>query len=345
MTKTRLLATLVLLLGSTAYAKSPVAKAPAPAATMGAAVVPTAALLPLPARPPGGTAVYANLPAAMTGKELPRWPIELRPFADLQRLCTPGPCSRLDRVELALVRAARWMATFDEGPTRFDAAVALHEIRETVDSDTLRTAFAAARQRADGDHDHPQRRFWIADFASEAKHTSRWAVPGEPGQRVNVNKVLHEALYCKEYGWRPATMAYVCGPMRDAGGYETTHGLWALAIAVENGCLKDADYIPCARALHAELAAAQPAELRPQVTLDVDLYAERLLQPLMTGFVDPAIERWVDALLAVQNPDGSWGIRREGEDPYYRYHATMMSAWSFSEWCRRQIAYPALRMP
>jgi len=237
------------------------------------------------------------------------------------------------------------MATFQEGPTRFDAAVAIHEIRETVDSDDLRRAFETTRQRADGDHDHPQRRFWIADFPTEAKHTSQWSVPKEPGQRVGVNKVLHEALYCKEYGMRRATLEYICGPMRDDGGYETTHGLWALAIARENGCLKDAHYVPCARALHAELAAAQPAELRPQVTLDIDLYAERLLQPLMTGFVDPAVERWVDALLAQQNPDGSWGIRRDGEDPYYRFHATMMSAWSMSEWYRRQIAYPGLRVP
>ncbi len=294
-------------------------------------------------RPGGGSAAAVGFRAALSTTELPRWPIEMRSVDELRKLCLPATCERWDRLELALQRAAQWMASYSEGKPRFDAAVALSQIRQTVDSDALRAAFEAARAIADRDQDHPHRRFWQPDLQAPASATSRWPVPTAPGKRIGSNYVLSEALFCRESGWRPETMVYVCGIMRDQGGYESTHALWGLAIAHQNGCIKDEDYAPCALSLQEELAKAQPLDFRPQATLDIDLYAERVLQSLLTGTTNPAVDTWAETLLRLQNDDGSWGMRRDGEEPYYRYHATMMSTWAAAEWYRRFVAYPQLR--
>jgi hypothetical protein len=207
----------------------------------------------------------------------------------------------------------------------------------------LRTAFERARPLADHDDDNPQRRFWVPDFTAPPEHTSRWKVPVNPGERVNTNRVLGEALFCKENGWRADTMRYLCGPMRDDGGYQTTHALWALSIAHAYGCVGGAAYEACARSLQQELVAKQPATFEPQATLDIDLYAERLQHVVVTGYPDPIVNQWAHRLLELQGADGSWGIVKQGEDPYYRYHTTFISTWALAEWYRRLVAHPDLR--
>ena len=100
----------------------------------------------------------------------------------------------------------------------------------------MRVAFEHARAVADGDADHPQRRFWTRDLVLPAERTSRWSVPRRGEERVNTNRVIDEAVHCAHNGWRHATLRYLCGPMRDGGGYQSTHALWSLVIAHENGC-------------------------------------------------------------------------------------------------------------
>jgi hypothetical protein len=89
---------------------------------------------------------------------------------------------------------------------------------------------------ADADADHPHRRFWLSDFRSPAGETSQWQVSPDV-ERAEPDLVLSEALHCTENGWRSQTTAYVCGPMRDAGGYQSTRALWAVTIARDRGCL------------------------------------------------------------------------------------------------------------
>lgn len=256
-------------------------------------------------------------------------PVAARELDTLDRLTAScgENCSRAARVDLALQRAAAWMTRFD-GDLRFDAAVLLTLIREHVDSPELRAAFAKARPRADFDADHPHRRLWTPDFVSPPEHTRGWDVPGATDKRVNPNFVVSEALHCAANGWRDETERYVCGPMRDDGGYQSTHALWALDIAIRNGCTRAED---CVATLRHEMRERQPDPFAPEKTLDIDLFSERLALYARTGPIDERVASDIDRLLALQQPDGSWGIGRD-DDAYYRYHATGTAAWALAEW-------------
>lgn len=258
------------------------------------------------------------------------WPLRLSPLPVVRQACRTDFCLAGAAVDLVLNRAAHWMAAYDK-VLRFDAAIGLSQIRRIVDSPELERAWTAAVAVADADHDHPHRRFWRADLHSPPAHTSEWLAPAS-GERVNSNLVLSEALHCSENGWRSQTTAYVCGPMRDAGGYQSTHALWALALAQQSGCLEDAA-LACVRDVQKEVAQAQPAKLEPRKTLDIDLYAERLLVLLLSGYDGPQIHTWARTLIGVQDGAGSWGVAAE-EEPYYRYHATNATTWALAEWLR-----------
>jgi len=265
-----------------------------------------------------------------SGRATPPAARPLAPLAELQGRCA-ADCPRAVRVDLAIQRAAVWLAGYPDD-LQFDAAVLLSLIRANVDSAELRTAFARARTRADHDHDHPHRRLWATDMISPPEHTSRWQAPAPGAARVNTNRVLSEALHCRENGWRELTENYACGAMRDTGGYHTTHAIWSLDIARRNGCTVADE---CLASLRAELLAAQPAELRAKSTLEIDLYAERAVMLLRTGTAASAASGWVDALLGLQRADGSWGA---GTDPvpYYRYHATAAVVWALAEWSKER---------
>lgn len=303
---------------------------------------PTTAGSTLLSRPVEGTAKLSGLATVMESDVVPQWPVELMPPAN-GAPCTAPSCTEWQQLERALFRAGEWLASFPQTALRFDAAMGLSQIRQTVDSDALRVAFKRARTVADRDNDHPHRRFWIPGFHAPARDTSQWEVPSDGSQRVNTNRVVSEALHCAENGWRAQTMRYVCGPMRDSGGYQTTHALWALHIAHQNGCIAEADFDACARALQSELRTYQPTTLEPHATLDIDLYAERLLTLVLSGYPDPVVNDWAADLIHLQGRDGSWGVSANSEEPYYRYHATMVVSWALAEWCRRLVGHPEVR--
>lgn len=257
-------------------------------------------------------------------------PVELPEVEPLQQRCAAAQCSVEARVWLALARAGVWLAAYS-GELRFDAAVTLTHIRRRVDSPALRQANDRARAVADRDHDHPHRRLWLPELVSPPEATSLWRVPASGEPRININYVVSEALHCDRNGWRPEVQAYLCGSMRDAGGYQTTHALWALVLARDHGCARTEAAEACQRALVDELVAAQPTELRPSRTLDLDLYGERLLTLLLAGDRHPRVASWAVALVQAQNADGSWGVG-EDPDPYFRYHATGIAAWALAEW-------------
>ncbi len=292
-------------------------------------------------RPLAGSAQLRGFATIIESGIIPQWPVEL--LAARATPCAAPSCAQWQQLERTLFHAGEWLASFPQTALRFDAAMGLSQIRQTVDSDALRVAFKRARTVADRDNDHPHRRFWIPGFRSPARDTSQWEVPTDNRQRVNTNRVVSEALHCAENGWRPQTMHYVCGPMRDDGGYQTTHALWALYIAHQNGCVSAADFDACARELQSELRAYQPASLEPHATLDIDLYAERLLTLVLSGDPDRIVNAWAANLTGLQAPDGSWGVPAVGEEPYYRYHATMVVTWALAEWYRRLVGHPDAR--
>lgn len=322
------LAALVLL--ALAAAASPGLADTSAAGTASAPDAPAAVANPTPAAPARQPSA-SGLAAAMSSASPRAWPIELAPADTARAACAGEACNLWQRLDLAVGRAAEWLADFPRNQLRFDAATMLSGVRRTFDSDALRRAFATARSVADRDDDNPRRRFWVPEMRIDAARTSRWQVPTD-GSRVNTNRVVEEALYCAENGWRPETTRYVCGPMRDDGGYQSAHGLWVLSIARRNGCVEEE---ACLASLQAELAAAQPDRLAPRATLDIDLFAERLMVLLASGYRQPAVDGWAEELLALQDAGGSWGVEQAGERPYYRYHATALSVWALAEWVRR----------
>lgn len=233
-------------------------------------------------------------------------------------------------------RAAAWLARFPESALQLDAAMMLSRIRRSVDGRALRQAAASAVRVADRDHDHPHRRFHDPEFRSPREHTAAWQPPATGAPRVNPNLVLSEALHCTENGFRAETVAYACGPMRDGGGYHSTHALLSLVLAREGGCVDLAATADCVAALAAELAAAQPDPLRPERSLDIDLYAERTLMRLLAGNGAESLDREVETLLSFQDEDGSFGVRVPGEPPYHRFHTTGIALWTLAEWHRRR---------
>ena len=208
------------------------------------------------------------------------------------------------------------MSQFPAEQLRFDAAVGLTHLARLHDSPSVRKALARARAVADRDADHPQRRFW---------NPSAGTAPRPLEAKMNLNRAIDEALWCDVYGLRPQMLAHINGPMRDAGGYGSTHALWALIIARDRKCLDD---FPKASAeIRAELRRAQP-DAPGSSTLDVDLYAERLLM-LQLAHDDHGVTVWAEQLRSRQNADGSWGSADDVE-PYHRYHATLAAAWALS---------------
>jgi len=222
----------------------------------------------------------------------------------------------------AIERAAQWMAGFPQEQLRFDAAVGLAAIRRHRDTPQVREAFDRARVVAERDADNPMLRAIEPSYRAPPEVTTRRSPPD------NVNRPLEEVIHCAQNGLRQQTLEYITGPMRDRGGYGTTHAVWALALARDAGCI--ADFAERVEPLLKELRDAQPDRPQPNA-LAVDLFAERVLMLAIAG---GRVDHWAKPLLEAQNPDGSFGALGTGEDPYHRYHATMVAAWALSEWAK-----------
>ncbi len=238
----------------------------------------------------------------------------------------PDPAAIDRAIESALLFQLEYLVEPPEPPSN-DAQVGARAIRALVDSpsSTQLVARVAVVLAAATD---PLQRLWDPALTLAPEHTAAWSLP-ESG-RANPNRVLIEAAYCDDNGLRAETAAYLCGPMRDDGGYQSAHAAWALSIAVDRACtvpLPD-----CADALATELLSAAALDGAPTTTLDADLLAERLLFGLRVGGDRQGWIPHVRDLLSAQAPDGSFGVSVAGERPYYRYHAAMAAAWALATW-------------
>ncbi|MBL8953081.1 MAG: hypothetical protein JNK82_20050, partial [Myxococcaceae bacterium] len=182
-------------------------------------------------------------------------------------------------------RAAEWLAKFPTEQLKFDAAVGTGELARLRPSPASKLAYERARGVADKDTDHPQRRFWLTDYSVAKSAVTKWQ-PTDP--KVNLNRPIDEALWCDVHGLRPETVTYASGPMRDGGGYRSTHALWALIIARDRKCLEPKAFEKATADVRVELKKAQPVDIGP-ASLDVDLYAERLLFLLLAGERDTTL--------------------------------------------------------
>jgi hypothetical protein len=269
------------------------------------------------------------------------WPLPLSPLRAARQACRTDFCLAADALELVLNRAAQWLAAYDE-ELRFDAAVNLSQIRRIVGSPDLERAWTTAAAAANHDPEHPLRRFWLPDFRAPLEHTARWPVP-IGGERVSSDRVLTEALHCKDNGWRSETTAYVCGPMRDGGGDQSVDALWALTLARERGCL-DELVRGCLQQIQEEIARVQPGVFEPRKTLDFEIYARRLLTLLLSGYDKPDVHTWARRLIELQGGGGNWAVGIE-EDRYDRYRATSAATWALAEWLRFLAVHPGQALP
>src|ERR1041385_3420887 len=114
-------------------------------------------------------------------------------------------------------RAGDWMARFPPEKLRFDAAIGLAAILEHAHGPALRTAYNRTKEVADHDTDNPLRRAFDPTNRADKSVTAGWEIP-KPGERVNVNRIVAEALHCRENGIRPEALDYATGAMRDQGG-------------------------------------------------------------------------------------------------------------------------------
>lgn len=235
-------------------------------------------------------------------------------------------CSLPEQVDRALWRLGPFLAEW-EGETSVDAAMAVHAIREVVDSEALSRAWERVRTTADADADHPHRRVWAT---MEVGPTNAWSMPSD--RRPNLNKLMSEALWCDVYPLREETLAYLHGGMLDDGGYWTTHAAWALAEARARDCIEQARFETAAALILADLLPHQPASLVDPTVPELDLFAERLLAMQWLGHQGPEVEASLQVLLEHQAADGGWGEPDPEDNPYYGYHAAFMAGWALSEW-------------
>lgn len=242
---------------------------------------------------------------------------------------SPEPIRPPDTRE-RIVKAAEWMSTFPTGELRLDAMIALSRIAAVVDAEPVQRALERARGEVDVDNDHPHRRIWDPQQRAERARVASWTPPraGEP--RINPNRPISEVLHCTEHGLRPETLEYIGGAMRDEGGYHSTHAAFALAVARDNGCVDPEQAARLTEELARELRAFQPDPFEPATTLDIDLYGERVLMLLLLGDRAPPVDRWLERLAELQNDDGSWGLPSSDDPAYYRFHATMIAAWTLA---------------
>ncbi len=204
----------------------------------------------------------------------------------------------------------RWV-----GEPAFDGLIGTNAIVESHPTPVAKRVRDRISSQVDLDGGHPLRRLVDPTFPipREVAHSD--------ATRPTINRVLIEVAACNEHGLRPVTASWICGAMRDDGGYGTTHALWAAVIARNNGCAP----VTCLDDLVAELATSQPAAPGP-ATLEADLFAERILMRRLAGAFVAGTE--FEALRHAQTAEGRFGVSPAGEPPWHAFHAAMTATWA-----------------
>ena len=241
--------------------------------------------------------------------------------------------------------ALRFLSSFSEDELGYDAAVGMHYINQTCAIDPadhaakhwLDLAYKNAMARAAMDNDHPSQRLWNSSFTACASSSSSLLSDLRTykisSRRINPNRILLAALECAacthNRRMHAEAVEYLCSGMRDNGGYQTTHAMWALVIARDNRCDVSAK---CMRDIRDEILYFQRSQ--PPFfssTLDVDLFAERLLMLALAHHPNATeLQQWGAILASAQQPNGKFGVSSTplGENLYYSYHSTFVSTWA-----------------
>ena len=240
-----------------------------------------------------------------------------------------GISSQIDKT---VKKAAAWIYKQADENERFDSLIMLNYICRYSDEKNLIKACRIIEEKQKEDDDNPFRRIWDPEFRSPEEYINGWAVPEISENRVNVNRVMLELLYCSDYGIRNQTLNYIENIMLDGGGYHTTHGLWAIVLSAQNGCLSDEGFRRLADPYVEELYDIQPEKLNEISAEIVDLFAERTVMILMsvsinTEYSKPEqLRHYISVIAEAQNKDGCWGS--ESENPDLVFHSALLCVWA-----------------
>ncbi len=73
----------------------------------------------------------------------------------------------------------------------------------------MRQAYENARNVADRGTDNPMQKIWNLSYSIPPDAKISWNVPRNGDSRINPNRVLIEALHCKENGIRRETLTMI----------------------------------------------------------------------------------------------------------------------------------------
>ncbi len=247
------------------------------------------------------------------------------------RRVVSAPQTLARRVKAAIHRGIQALCRVPETQLRYDTALSLVMVRKRLFWPELEPCYARIKARALKDDDNPMN--VLIDPAAarpiDAHALQRLPIPKAGQARTNVNHIVIRAVHCRRFPVPRKVFAYLIGPMRDHGGYHSTHALWSLLMMRRQGCGDRAEVERAVASLRQELQDALTKQPAMSTTPSIDLNAERILFLVESGVAVDRLSGPVQRLLAAQRPDGVFATSREERAPW-RVHATSVSVWALS---------------
>ena len=244
-------------------------------------------------------------------------------------------------IRKAIRRGVEAICKIPEQNLRHDTATGLSHVRRVIWWKDLDGCFDRIKKRAFKDHDNPLNVLidpsYRGPISIDSILKSRLPKPGE--KRINVNRILSRAAHCKKNTFTDPAFAYTTGPMRDSGGFHSTHAIWALIILKERGCRTGPKLDKAILDLRKELSDAQKKGLDPKTTRNIDLYAERIMCLAMSGESPESLAPFVEKLMATQRKDGLFATPTE-KQKHWLLHCTTVSVWALAEFLKARGRRP-----
>ena len=226
----------------------------------------------------------------------------------------PQPSFDHPGVEQAIERGLVWYLEHDDGAD-IGSALFLHYLSRKF---SLPLDLSPIVERA------------IANTPEKLRPLRRLVDPNASVEAAQIDTVdrfawpVFQGLYCDRFG-SPKDYHDRIKTLSDMGGYELTHAVLGIDLALERGCLS-VDEVT-------DLVAQQNqflAEIPTQNAFEQDLSLEAIAL-LLHRDAHALIEfPWIEKVLEMQHSDGGWGSKEHSDA-----HATMLSLWILLE-----VAYP-----
>lgn len=235
------------------------------------------------------------------------------------------------RVKKSIRLGIQALCRFEDKDLRHDTAMVLTLVRKILFWPELEPCYARIKTQALKDHDHPLNVLIDSGYAKnvDLERIRRLPIPEAGQKRTNVNHIVFRAAHCPKVPFPDKAFAYLVGPMRDNGGFHSTHAMWALLMMRSQGCGQRAKVEKAVASLRDELTKALNASGEMKSTRGIDLNAERILFLVQSGVRVDALSGPVQKLLSAQRPDGAFAAPQEKRRRWL-LHATTVSVWALS---------------